>query len=167
MSNDERTASATLANLAQIILDEAEPLPDCREKDRIQKAARTLLSQSERTDPIAKVLRQIDGDTPSSIERPGPQASYVPLTNEEIEQRRAQFLAAHQEPFASGTRRAINALCDMAINSTLYAEEIHRLRDTPSAIRYCDCGKVSAEVCSRGYAARHPDCIHETGRARS
>lgn len=75
-----------------------------------------------------------------------PQSTYVPLTREQIEDWREVLakkygaLSAAASSPDMGLRLAlartdIDTLCDMAVNSLLYAQEIDRLRSAPSAIR--------------------------------
>lgn len=58
-----------------------------------------------------------------------PQTTYEPLTRELIEQIR--HYGTHIIGYEKRAETVIT-LCDMAINALLYAEEIQRLRDTPS-----------------------------------
>lgn len=71
------------------------------------------------------------GAAPSTTE-PKPRGTYIPLTEEEIEDMRPG--AAWQDgEVAHGytSVRKMRVLCDMAINSLLYAQEIDRLRSLP------------------------------------
>lgn len=56
-----------------------------------------------------------------------PQGTYVPLTEKEVEEWSAHLLSNWQLPL---TKQGAAVLCDMAISSLRYAEEIQRLRDT-------------------------------------
>lgn len=64
-----------------------------------------------------------------------PQTSYEPLSRELIEQIR--HYGTHIIGYEKRAETVIT-LCDMAINALLYAEEIQRLRDTPSETRVPD-----------------------------
>lgn len=64
--------------------------------------------------------------------------TYEPLTREKIEGIRSQIwqTANGDHQLRCEFRKDAEALCDMAVNSLLYAEEIHRLRDAaPSSVR--------------------------------
>lgn len=67
---------------------------------------------------------------------PLPQTSYEPLTKDEIQSYRERTLRGGgllpQGP------DAFHRLCDMALSSLLYGEEIHRLRSLPSATAPAD-----------------------------
>lgn len=65
---------------------------------------------------------------PSSIEHK-PRGAYVPLTEEEVEVWR-RFIRKEW----AGMSGQGDTLCNMAISSLLYAQEINRLRTMPSAI---------------------------------
>lgn len=62
-----------------------------------------------------------------SISSGNPRSGYVMLTEEEIERVRSVY----KRHFSDGER--LDTVCDMAINCLLYAAEINRLREAPSA----------------------------------
>lgn len=59
-----------------------------------------------------------------------PRGTYIPLTRHQVEEWREELLRFH-EYLESGAEVTgeLNRLCDMAVNSLLYAEEIQRVRE--------------------------------------
>lgn len=78
-----------------------------------------------------------------------PRGTYEPLSEAQIEELRRQAKAALDPDHLPGRYdKRVDALCDMAINSLLYGQEIHRLRDTTSASRR-DVLEEAAKVCEQ------------------